>query len=121
MKKILLCGLAMLFAFVLYAQDHAIADTLQQYTGKYKFPDGSIVTEVTVTLDSNSLTISSVMGSSELRKTDRDIFEIVAYGGIATFKRNTEGKIAGLNIVVGDINIEGTKTEGIILRGFTRL
>jgi len=121
MKKILLCGLAMLFAFVLYAQDHAIADTLQQYTGKYKFPDGSIVTEVTVTLDSNSLTISSVMGSSELRKTNTDVFEIVVYGGIATFKRNTEGKIIGLNIVVGDINIEGTKTEGIILRGFSRL
>lgn len=121
MRKILCCGFAMLFAFVLQAQNHAANDTLQQYTGKYKFPDGSIVTEVTVTLDSNVLTANSVMGSSELRKTDTDVFEIVAYGGIATFKRNAEGKIIGLNIVVGDINIEGTKTEGIILRGLSRL
>jgi hypothetical protein len=90
-------------------------DSLQQYTGKYKFPDGSVVTEITVTLDSTVLTVSSAMGSSELKRTEGDVFEIVAYGGTATFKRNAENKISGVHILVGDINMEGTKTEGLMI------
>jgi len=93
----------------------AQTDSLKQYTGKYIFPDGSVVTEITVTLDSAGLTANSAMGSSELKKTEGDVFEIVAYGGTATFKRNTENKISGVHILVGDINMEGTKTEeGIV-------
>src|ERR1700730_8453341 len=108
---------AILFLLIIFtgfsavkAQPTPQQDSLKQYTGKYKFPEGSIVTEVTVTLDNNILTANSAMGSSELRKTDGDIFEIVAYAGTATFKRNTEGKISGVRIVVGDTDIEGTKT-----------
>ena len=71
-----------------------------------------MVTEVIVTLDSAGvLTANSAQGSSELRKSQGDIFEVVAYGGTATFKRNAENKIIGLHIVVGDTDIEGTKTE----------
>jgi len=98
---------------------NAQADSLQQYTGKYKFPDGSVVTEIIVTLDSTVLTANSAMGSSELKKTEGDIFEIVAYGGIATFKRNAENKISGVQILVGDINMEGTKTEGLMISRFS--
>ncbi len=107
MKKSFLLITLMVAAFALNAQD-----SLKQYTGKYKFPEGSVVTETTVTLDSGKLVISSAQGSSELRKTSGDEFEVVAYGGTATFRRNAENKIVGVHIVVGDVDMEGTKTEG---------
>jgi hypothetical protein len=52
------------------------------------------------------------MGNSELRKTEtKDVFEIVSFAGTATFKRNADGKVNGLQIQVEDVNMEGTKTE----------
>ena len=107
MKKIIFSLMVVMSFLTVNAQE----DSLKQYTGKYKFPDGSVVTEITVTLDSTGLIANSAMGSSELKKTEGDVFEIVAYGGLATFKRNTENKISGVVILVGDINMEGTKTE----------
>jgi hypothetical protein len=104
-----------LIALTAFLTVNAQTDSLQQYTGKYKFPDGSPVTEITVTLDSTMLTANSAMGSSELKRTEGDVFEIVAYGGIATFKRNAENKISGVLIQVGDINMEGTKSEGLMI------
>jgi hypothetical protein len=57
---------------------------------------------------------SSAMGSSEFKKTDTEhVFEIVAYGGTATFKKNGDGKITNVQILVGDVNIEGTKSESV--------
>lgn len=91
----------------------------QQYTGKYKFPEGSVVTEVTVTLENGVLLANSPMGSSELKKTEADVFEIVAYGGTATFKR-TEGKVSGVQMIVGDMILEGTKAENTIIASATR-
>jgi len=115
MKKILFLLFAVTAVLVLHAQQTPQSDTLQQYTGKYKFPDGSVVTEIAVALENSVLMANSVMGSSELRKTEGDKFEVVAYGGLATFKRNTEGKISGVQIIVGDIILEGTKIEGIMI------
>lgn len=113
MKK--LCfTLSILVSVYIVSAQNTPADTLQQYTGKYKFPDGSVVTEVALVLDNGVLKASSAMGSSDLRMTEGDIFEIVAYSGTATFKRNPEGKISGVQMVIGDINIEGSKTEGMI-------
>ncbi len=111
MKKLFLS----LIVLTVFLTVNAQTDSLQQYTGKYKFPDGSVVTEITVTLDSTMLTVSSAMGSSELKRVEGDVFEIVAYGGTATFKRNAENKIGGVQILVGDINMEGTKTEGLMI------
>ncbi len=111
MKKIFLFLIAITGFLTVQAQN----DSLQQYTGKYKFPDGSPFTEVTVTLDSTVLTASSAMGSSELKKIEGDVFEIVAYSGTATFKRNADNKIGAVHILVGDINVEGTKTEGLMI------
>lgn len=111
MKKILLSSLLLLVSFIVVnAQQDSL---LQKYTGKYKFPEGSVVSEINVTIESGILTATSAMGSTELRKTDTEnVFEIVVYGGTATFKKDTVGKIATLQILVGDINIEGTKTDG---------
>jgi len=109
MKKILL-SLTVLLAFTTaQAQTDSL---LQQYTGKYIFPDGSPVKEIGVIIENEMLTATSAMGNSELRKTDtKDVFELVVYAGTATFKRNTDGKVNGLQIQVQDVNMEGTKTE----------
>ena len=110
MKKILL-SFFVLFSF---AAVNAQTDSLQQYTGKYKFPDGSPVTEITVSLDNGMLMAASAMGTTELKLTTTvDVFEIAAYGGTATFRRK-EGKITGVQVNVGDINMEGERTEGIV-------
>lgn len=100
----------MIFGFLAV---NAQTDSLQQYTGKYKFPDGSPVTEITVTVENGLLMAASAMGSTEFKPTSTPgVFEIVAYGGTATFKK-TEGKVTSVQIVAGDVNIEGTKTEGL--------
>lgn len=107
MKKLFLSFIVLAGFLTVNAQ----TDSLQQYTGKYKFPEGNPVTEITVSLDAGVLTANSAMGSSELKKVEGDAFEIVVYGGMATFKRNDEKKITGVNVVVGDLNMDGTKTE----------
>jgi Domain of unknown function (DUF3471) len=115
MKKIVFVFLsAMAFSFA-QAQTPAPKDSLSVYTGKYKFPDGSPVTEITVSLENGVLTANSAMGSSELRRTEGDVFEIVAYSGTATFKRNEEKKVTGMQVIVGSINMEGTKSDGLAL------
>lgn len=99
---------------LVFSAVNAQTDSLQQYTGKYMFPEGSPVTEIGVVLENGLLTATSAMGNSELKNTDtKDVFEVVAYGGIATFKRSTEGKVNGVQIQVQDVNMEGTKTEGL--------
>ncbi|MEP6700561.1 MAG: hypothetical protein ABJA85_04575 [Bacteroidota bacterium] len=114
MKRIFF-SLFIMFGFLTL---NAQTDSLQQYSGKYKFTDGSPVTEINMTIDNGVLMASSAMGSTEFRKTSTvDVFEVVAYGGTATFKR-TEGKVTGLQILVGDVNMEGTKTEGLTIHQF---
>jgi hypothetical protein len=107
MKKIIF-GLFVLLAF---ASVNAQTDSLQQYTGKFVFPDGSPVTEISVVLENGVLTGTSAMGNSEFKKIQGDEFEIVAYGGIATYKRDKEGKINALRVQVQDIDMEGQKSE----------
>ncbi len=112
MKKIFLSLLLVTGFYAVQAQ----TDSLTQYTGKFKFPEGSPVTEVTVTVENGLLMAGSAMGSTEFKPTGTaDVFEVVAYGGTATFKKK-EGKVTGLQIQVGDINMEGEKTEGFALK-----
>lgn len=115
MKKLLLLAITVCAVNFLNAQSPAPADSLKEYTGKYKFPDGSPVTEITVALENGALSASSAMGGSELKRREGDVFDVVAYGGTATFKRNGEGKIQKLQVQVNDLDMEGEKTEGLLL------
>lgn len=118
MKQLFFACCLLLVTCVTQAQ----TDTLQEYTGKYKFPDGSPVTEIGVTLENGILTATSVMGNSELRKTDtKDVFEVVAYAGTATFRRGEDSKIKSLRIQVQDVDMEGTRSEGIAVSGYREL
>lgn len=113
MKKLFLS----LFVLTACLATHAQTDSLQQYAGKYKFPDGSPVTEIIMTVESGMLMGASALGTSEFKPTSTpDVFDIVAFGGTATFKRK-DGKVSGVQILVGDVNIEGTKTEGLAIVG----
>lgn len=95
-----------------FSTANAQVDSLQEYTGKYIFPEGSPVTEVGVIVENGMLTATSVMGNSELRRSDtKDVYELVSFAGTATFRRNADNKIIGLLIQVQDITMEGTKAE----------
>ncbi len=114
MKKIFLSFFLIMSVTMINAQ----TDSLLQYAGKYKFPDGSPVTEISLTIENGVLMGSSSQGSSEFRATSTpDVFEIVAFSGTATFKR-TDDKVTGMQVQVGELNMEGTKTEGLSLQEF---
>jgi hypothetical protein len=113
MRKILLSFISIFILQLAYSQQDS---TLQHYTGKYKFAEGSVVTEVTVSLENGLLFAISTMGGSELRRTEGDVFDIVAYGGVATFKRK-EGKVNAVQMIVGNLILEGEKTETGSIQG----
>lgn len=117
MKKILFFAITLFAISFANAQTPSPADSLKEFTGKYKFADGNPVTEITVAVESGTLMASSAMGSTELKRTGTDVFEIVAFAGVATFKRNGDGKVIKLQIQVNDLDMEGDKTEGISLSG----
>ena len=108
MKKYFFSLLMIIGSLCLNAQ----TDSLEQYTGKYKFPDGSPVTEIGIVIENGTLIATSAMGNSEFRRTDtKDVFEVVAYAGTATFRRNDQNRVVGMLIQVQDITMEGTRSD----------
>ena len=106
MKRLFLSLLAVIFFVALHAQD----STLKQYTGKYIFPDGSVVTEIDVTLDSSGvLSSNTAVGSSVLEKLGVDSFSVVSFQGVAVFKRDADKKITGVVIDAMGYHLEGVK------------
>jgi hypothetical protein len=117
MRKTVFLALSVFAFSFANAQTPSPADSLKEYTGKYKFPEGNPVTEITVSLENGVLTALSAIGSSELKHSEGDIFEIVAYSGIATFKRNGDGKVNKVRVQVNELDMEGEKAEGLSLSG----
>ena len=116
MKKLLLLAITV-FVFSCINAQNTPADSLKEYTGKYKFPDGTPFTEVTIVLVNGTLSATSEAGSSDLKRREGDIFDIVAYSGTAIFKRNDGKKINKLQVQVEDLDVEGDKTEDGVLSG----
>lgn len=111
MKKWLLL-FCMALCSLVQAQDAPKDTTLKEFTGKYVFPDGSVVSEVQVTLSSDGvLTSSSTAGVSELVKVEnqKDFFEIPRFQGTAKFIRNEKGVVIGVAIDAMGYKLEGTK------------
>lgn len=113
MKKwFLLCCLLVALISVARAQQISPKDsTWQQYVGNYKFPEGSVVTEVTVAIEDTVLTMTSSAGSSLLEKQSEDFYTIVQYQGTAKFNRDANKKIIGVSIVAMGYELEGTKEQ----------
>jgi len=111
MKKMFLAFLMIGFFVAVRAQD----TTLQQYTGKYKFPDGSVVTEINVTIEGGVLTSNSSAGTSVLEKLATDTFSVVSFQGTAVFTRDANKKVNGVIVDAMGYHLEGTKDTAVSL------
>ncbi|MFY8129006.1 MAG: hypothetical protein ACOVMM_11555 [Chitinophagaceae bacterium] len=89
--------------------------TLKEFAGKYTFPAGSVLSEVSIVYENGSLTVNTVMGSSALVKKEGDIFSISQYNGTATFTRDANKKVNGITIDALGYHLEGTKENSIAL------
>jgi len=79
------------------------------FLGKYIFPSGSIVEQVTVANEGGSLVMISDRGTSALEKTGEDTYTIVAYSGVAKFIRDADKKVTGITIDAMGYHLEGVK------------
>ena len=105
MKSIVICTLFVCSAFVAVCQD----TTGQEYVGRYKFAEGSVVPDVTVAIENGALTMNSLQGGSPLKMLGVDSFAIPNFQGIAVFKRNSEKKVSAVHIEAQGYLLDGTK------------
>ena len=108
MKKLILSLLAFLPIIVINAQTSP-KPPLEDFVGKYAFPDGSVVPEVDVSLSDKVLTMSSTAGTSVLTELGVDSFQIVEFSGIAIFKRGDDKKVNAVHIEAGGYVLDGQK------------
>lgn len=106
MKKIMLFVFISLFVSALNAQTDS---TLKQYTGRFLFPEGSIVADVTVVMEAEGLSMISSAGTSLLTKLGKDSFTIVEFSGLAVFKRSEAKVINGIFIDAAGYVMDGVK------------
>lgn len=110
MKKILLFSTLLLGVFItIQAQD----TTLTQFTGKFKFAEGSPVQEVVINADNGTLVATSAMGSFVLQKTGEDQFLIADFQAPVVYKRDSNRKVIGLTISVSGMVLEAVKVEAV--------
>lgn len=108
MKKIFLSVIASLFIVTINAQSSP-KPPLEDFVGKYVFPDGSVVPEVDVILSNNTLTMTSAAGTSVLTEIGIDSFQIVEFSGIAVFKRGDDKKVNAVHIEAAGYILDGQK------------
>lgn len=82
---------------------------LEDYVGKYVFPDGSVVPDVEVLLADGALSMTSSAGTSSLTKLGVDSFSIVEFGGTAVFKRGEDKKVKSVHIEAAGYILDGEK------------
>ena len=110
MKKIILFLFASLFIVFVNAQSEpSPKPPLEDFVGKYVFPDGSVVPDVDVILSSNALTMTSSAGTSALVELGIDSFQIVEFSGFAVFKRGDDKKVNAVHIEAGGYVLDGQK------------
>ena len=107
MKKILF--MAVILVGVM-ATANAQTSPLKDYLGKYVFPEGSPVTEVTITAEDTVLTASSAMGSYALEKKGVDTFYLAAFDAPVIFKRGADNSVETVTIIVQGMELTASKT-----------
>lgn len=105
--------IAFAFAFSLNALGQDAP--LDNYIGKYNFPEGSPVPQVELKLVEGVLMGESQMGPVTFKRMEGDMFSIVEHNGVAEFRRNADGKVVAVKVTVDTLVMEGTK-EGAALR-----
>jgi hypothetical protein len=81
----------------------------EDYVGKYVFPDGSVVPDVTVSIAGDALNMSSQAGSSVLTELGKDSFSIIEFNGVAVFKRGDDKKVNAVHIEAQGYVLDGQK------------
>lgn len=84
------------------------------FLGKYKFPEGSVVPGVEVTIDNGSLVMSSTAGVSKLNVLGKDSFNIVSFNGFAVFRRNETKKVVAVHIEASGYTLDGVKDSAAV-------
>ena len=113
MRKFILFILTPIFFMGVNAQsDPAPKPPLSDFVGRYVFPEGSVVPDVTVALSGDALTMTSAAGSSVLTDAGRDTFTIVEFSGIAIFKRGEDKKVNAVHIEAQGYVLDGQKQSG---------
>ncbi|MEY4049448.1 MAG: hypothetical protein RL262_282 [Bacteroidota bacterium] len=107
MKKIFLMAVILMGVI---ATANAQTSSLKDYLGKYVFPEGSPVTEVTLTAEDTVLTINSAMGSTPLEKKGVDTFYLSAYDAPIIFKRGADNSVETLTIIVQGMELTAKRT-----------
>lgn len=117
MKKVILF-VFMLVGFTVAANAQSSPapkdSTVNQILGKYKFADGSPVTEVTVALENGVLVMNSPAGSSTLEKSGDDVYVITQFQGTAKFTRNENKVVTGVTILAMGYELVGTKETNAV-------
>jgi hypothetical protein len=109
MKRSILLLLSLTFFLSSFCQD--TADSLKEYTGTYKFPAGSEMTSVEITIVNGGLLGTSNMGSGSLVRVNKDTFSIPEHNGSVYFLRNAEKKVNRIHIEVGEMILDGIKDD----------
>ena len=113
MRKFIIIILTSIFIISANAQsDPAPKPPLSDYVGRYVFPEGSVVPDVTVALSGDALTMSSAAGNSVLSEAGRDTFTIVEFSGLAVFKRGEDKKVNAVHIEAQGYVLDGQKQSG---------
>ena len=119
MKKLFLSLFIAAGALSLNAQEAPPKPPLEDFIGRYVFPDGSVVPDVTVALSGGALTMSSAAGNSSLTELGVDSFSVVEFSGFAVFKRGDDKKVNRVHIEAGGYILDGQKQNGINSWSFT--
>lgn len=119
-KTVLFCLLFISSFLATQAQQDSIrrqapdtATALKEFEGRYIFPSGSVIPDVTVKFDKGILTSYSTEGSSVLDKLGLDSFAIPSFEGTAVFKRNAGKKIFRVIVDAMGYHLEGTKENTV--------
>jgi hypothetical protein len=82
----------------------------EEFLGKYKFEEGSPITELFIEMKDGRLFGDTDQGKAELRSTPvSDEFQVMGYNGKASFTRNGDGKINGVVLHVEGMILKATK------------
>ncbi|MEN6618132.1 MAG: hypothetical protein ABFC28_01310 [Rikenellaceae bacterium] len=94
-RTLLVLSLIILALFgAVQAEEKAQIKNMQEYIGRYTFPENNIAESLTVEQNDNILRIVSSIGSADLKFIGNDSFEIPEYGGNAIFvKDETNQKV----------------------------
>lgn len=112
MKKIILSVFSSLLVLVINAQTENPKPPLEDFVGKYVFPDGSVVPDVDVTISGSGLSMASSAGTSSLVELGIDSFQIVEFSGTAVFKRGEDKKVNAVHIEAAGYVLDGQKKNG---------